>query len=243
MGTPAGTIRMPPVSRSGSRAADGHQSRIIQRARTRQARARECRGGTGCRSPGRQGAGRCGCPDRPSSYSGITLSDEGGLKRTHADPPICMLAALAAPFWEQAPNQMICGLREPGGQGVGTARTIPPLGDDSCAPCGLPGNRGWRPRDRRRVLRVPRGVSKSPGVGGCTLSERWDSRDATTPACIERPLVITTAATRLTLSSGSTWPPSDSRKGEGPAARWCRPLWDSTVGVLPTTRRNQARTN
>ena len=28
---------MPPVSRSGSRAADGHQSRIIQRARTRQA--------------------------------------------------------------------------------------------------------------------------------------------------------------------------------------------------------------
>ena len=37
VGTPAGTIRMPPVSRSGSRAADGHQSRIIQRARTRQA--------------------------------------------------------------------------------------------------------------------------------------------------------------------------------------------------------------
>ena len=88
VGTPARTIRMPPVSRSGSRAADGHQPRIIQRARTRQARARECRGGTGCRSPGRQGAGRCGRPDRPSSYSGITLSDEGGLKRTHADPPI-----------------------------------------------------------------------------------------------------------------------------------------------------------
>ena len=84
VGTPARTIRMPPVSRSGSRAADGHQSRIIQRARTRQARARECRGGTGCRSPGRQGAGRCGRPDRPSSYSGITLSDEGGLKGTHA---------------------------------------------------------------------------------------------------------------------------------------------------------------
>jgi hypothetical protein len=84
VGTPAGTIRMPPVSRSGSRAADGHQSRIIQQARTRQARARECRGGTGCRSPGRQGAGRCGRPDRPSSYSGITLSDEGGLKKTHA---------------------------------------------------------------------------------------------------------------------------------------------------------------
>jgi hypothetical protein len=37
VGTPAGTIRMPPESRSGSRAADGHQSRIIQRARTRQA--------------------------------------------------------------------------------------------------------------------------------------------------------------------------------------------------------------
>ena len=37
-----------------------------------------------------QGAGRCGRPDRPSSYSGITLSDEGGLKRTHADPPLCV---------------------------------------------------------------------------------------------------------------------------------------------------------
>ena len=26
--------------------------------------------------PGRQGAGGCGCPERPSPYPGITLSDE-----------------------------------------------------------------------------------------------------------------------------------------------------------------------
>jgi len=25
-----------------------------------------------------RGAGGCGCPERPSSYSGITLSEEGG---------------------------------------------------------------------------------------------------------------------------------------------------------------------
>jgi hypothetical protein len=47
-------------------------------------RARERRGGAGCR----------GCPDRPFSYSGITLSDEGWLKRTHADPPLCMVLGL-----------------------------------------------------------------------------------------------------------------------------------------------------
>jgi hypothetical protein len=40
--------------------------------------ARERRGGAGRRGPGRQGAGGCGCPERPSSYSGITLSEEGG---------------------------------------------------------------------------------------------------------------------------------------------------------------------
>ena len=69
--------------RSGSWAADGHQPRIIQRARTRQAAVPRKRRGRA----GRQGSGRFGRPDRPSSYSGITLSDEGGLKRTHADPP------------------------------------------------------------------------------------------------------------------------------------------------------------
>ena len=108
VGTPAGTIRMPSVSRSGSRAADGHQSRIIQRARTRQARARECRGGTGCRSPGRQGAGRCGRPDRPSSYSGITLSDEGRLKRTHADPPLCAAFGRSYSLGVAAHNWAFC---------------------------------------------------------------------------------------------------------------------------------------
>jgi hypothetical protein len=107
VGTPAGTIRMPPVSRSGSRAVDGHQSRIIQRARTRRARARECRGGTGCRSPGRQRAGRCGRPDRPSSYSGITLSDEGGLKRTHADPPICRQVSAGRHAIRAAPERLL----------------------------------------------------------------------------------------------------------------------------------------
>jgi hypothetical protein len=42
--------------------------------------------------PGRQGAGGCGCSERPSSYSGITLSDEGG-QGARADPPI------GAGFW------------------------------------------------------------------------------------------------------------------------------------------------
>ena len=40
--------------------------------------ARERRGGAGRHGPGHQGAGRCGCPERLSSCSGITLSDEGG---------------------------------------------------------------------------------------------------------------------------------------------------------------------
>ena len=85
VGTPAGTIRMPPVSRSGSRAADGHQSRIIQRARTRQARARECRGGTGCRSPGRRPMRPPGSPIFLFRYH---AERRGGLKRTHADPSL-----------------------------------------------------------------------------------------------------------------------------------------------------------
>ena len=78
-GTPARTIRMPPVSSiwipgrrwalapdhpAGRNPAGGH--------------ARERRGGAGRHGPGHQGAGRCGCPERPSSCSGITLSDEGG---------------------------------------------------------------------------------------------------------------------------------------------------------------------
>ena len=44
-------------------------------------------------------------PGSPSSYAGITLSDEGGLKRTHADPPICL-----ATGWE---------LRQAGGLLIG----------------------------------------------------------------------------------------------------------------------------
>ena len=57
--------------------------------------ARERRGGAGRCGPGRQGAGGCGCPERPSSYSGITLSDEGGEGRTHADPPFCIYCRAA----------------------------------------------------------------------------------------------------------------------------------------------------
>jgi hypothetical protein len=87
-GTPAGTIRMPPVSRSGSGpqmdASPGSSSGPEPGGPVPGKAEAE----PGCRSPGRQGAGRCGRPDRPSSYSGITLSDEGGLKRTHADPPM-----------------------------------------------------------------------------------------------------------------------------------------------------------
>jgi hypothetical protein len=39
--------------------------------------ARVRRGGADGRGPGRQGAGGCDCPERPSPCSGITLSDEG----------------------------------------------------------------------------------------------------------------------------------------------------------------------
>ena len=49
---------------------------------------RERRGGAGRRAPGRQGAGGCGCPECPRPYSGVTLSDEEGSRRTRAVPPI-----------------------------------------------------------------------------------------------------------------------------------------------------------
>jgi hypothetical protein len=110
-GIPARTIRVPPVSSiwipvrrwapvpgssSGPDPAGGH--------------ARERRGGAGRHSPGRQGAGGCGCPERSSSYSGITLSDEGGSGRTRADPPICARDRLAARCWAVELNWMICAL-------------------------------------------------------------------------------------------------------------------------------------
>ena len=82
-GTPARTIRMPPVSSiwiPGRRWAPAPDHPAGPNPAG--GRARERRGG----------AGRRGCPDRPFSYSGITLSDEGGLKRTHADPPLCVAA-------------------------------------------------------------------------------------------------------------------------------------------------------
>jgi hypothetical protein len=50
---------------------------------------RERRSGAGRRGPGRQGAGGCGCPERPRPYSGVTLSDEEGSRRTRAVPPFC----------------------------------------------------------------------------------------------------------------------------------------------------------
>ena len=87
VGTPAGTIRMPPVSRSGSRAADGHQSRIIQRARTRQAHARECRGGTGCRSPGRRPMRPPGSPIFLFRYH---AERRGRAEENARDPPFCI---------------------------------------------------------------------------------------------------------------------------------------------------------
>ncbi len=40
--------------------------------------ARERWGRAGRCGPGRQGEGGCGCPELPSPYSGITLSEEGG---------------------------------------------------------------------------------------------------------------------------------------------------------------------
>jgi len=67
------------------RAGDGHQPWIIQRAGPGRRPCQERRGRVGRSGPGRPGAGRCGCPERPSPSSGITLSDEGrqeGRKRT-----------------------------------------------------------------------------------------------------------------------------------------------------------------
>ena len=78
-GIPATTIRMPPVSsiwipgRRWAPAPDHPAGRNPEGGH-----ARERCGGAGRRGPGHQGAGGCGCPERPSSYSGITLSDEGG---------------------------------------------------------------------------------------------------------------------------------------------------------------------
>jgi hypothetical protein len=61
---PGPEMRTSPGSSSGPDPAGGH--------------AGERRGGAGRHGPGHQGAGRCGCPERLSSCSGITLSDEGG---------------------------------------------------------------------------------------------------------------------------------------------------------------------
>ena len=77
-GTPARTIRMPPVSSiwiPGRRWAPalGHPAGRTPAG----GHARVRRGGAGRHGPGRQGAGGCGCPERPSPCSGITLSDEG----------------------------------------------------------------------------------------------------------------------------------------------------------------------
>jgi hypothetical protein len=83
--------------RSGSRFGDGHQPPgSSSRPDPAGGHARERRGGPDRHSPGRQGAGGCGCPERSSSYSGSTLSDEGGSGRTRADPP--MDGSYFAPF-------------------------------------------------------------------------------------------------------------------------------------------------
>ena len=49
----------------------------------------------GC-GPGRWGAAGSGCSERPCHHSSITLSDPGGLKRTHAVPPLCAAIEAAA---------------------------------------------------------------------------------------------------------------------------------------------------
>jgi hypothetical protein len=84
-GTPARTAQMPPVpsiwipGRRWAPAAD-HPAGPNPAGGP----ARERRGGADRRGSGRQGAGGCGCPERPRPYSGVTLSDEGGSGRTHA---------------------------------------------------------------------------------------------------------------------------------------------------------------
>ena len=79
-----GERREPRPGRSGCRrcprsdalAGDGHHHPAGRNLAG--GHARERRGGAGRRGPGRQGAGGWGCPERPSSHSAITLSDEGG---------------------------------------------------------------------------------------------------------------------------------------------------------------------
>jgi hypothetical protein len=67
----------------------------------------------GCRRAIRAGveelcAGGCGCPERPHPYSGVTLSDEGGSGRTHADPPICTVRGFGGGLEAAAQDQVIC---------------------------------------------------------------------------------------------------------------------------------------
>jgi len=192
VGTPARTIRMPPVSRSGSRAADGYQSRIIQRARTRQARARECRGGTGSRGPGCLGAGRCGRPDRLSSYSGITLSDEGGLKRTRTDPPLGTASETSASVNLGIQNEQICVRNEPARRRMGVALAGLRSGGSRCDPTWLKSVRtrsrsgcGRGRRRGRRVLGLAGGESVGAGTdldGPVAADGAGESLDG--PACL-----------------------------------------------------------
>jgi hypothetical protein len=90
-GNPATTVRMPPVSSiwvPGRRWAPGPDHPAGPNPAG--GPTRERRGGAGRRGPGRQGAGGCGCPECPRPYSGVTLSDEEGSRRTRAVPPICV---------------------------------------------------------------------------------------------------------------------------------------------------------
>ena len=76
---PARTIRMPPVSSISITVRRWTTSPAHPAGRAREtAMPGNIAVKPGCRGPGRRGAGGCGCPERPSPYSGITLSDEGG---------------------------------------------------------------------------------------------------------------------------------------------------------------------
>jgi hypothetical protein len=103
-GTPARTIRVLPVSPIWSA---GRRWAPVPRASSGPdpagGHARERCGGAS-----RQGAGGCGCPERSSSYSGITLNDEGWPGRTRADPPFGVVSATLAFIRSGTQTWLIC---------------------------------------------------------------------------------------------------------------------------------------
>jgi len=120
--------------------------------------ARERRSRAGRHGPGHQGAGRCGCQERPSSCSGITLSDEGGQgERTRTR----RYARLVTPRWSTARS-----LRS----GIYVSR-----GADVCRRRdGLRGSGGWMPSGHTAA-----------GSDHCySVVRRWKFRDASGAAMV-----------------------------------------------------------